>query len=405
MAISLTKDKDTHEGKTTKGKDKNDLGAPAEPPKGFIGVAKQSVTEFMDDNCLNLAAAIAYYALQSVIPLILGFIVLGSLFLQDPGTRNDFINGVKGAIPEDVGKTINFDQLLDGLIKGAGAAGTFAVISLLWTGSGIFDQFIFAINQAYDVEKDKRNFFLKLFLRFAMLVGLGALLAAAFTVTIIFNLIFNADVAIFGISPKNFSFILPVLAYLIPLALETVMFACLYKFSPARKDVRWKPVFIGALVGAILFELLKIGFTFYVTAFGAADSATKTYGAIGGIIVFLFFIYLAAAVILFGAEVAAVLHNFKSGLASAEGSNAVVEAKAASRGGKLVPSDKQPTPTQGGSENEDIEEGAGDKVPAALAYSTAKPETNNSLAMVVGGVVLAIVAAFGAIFRPKNPVA
>ncbi|NWJ98158.1 MAG: YihY/virulence factor BrkB family protein [Chloroflexi bacterium] len=300
-------------------------GAEVAPPRSVFQVAKQTVIEFMDDNCLNLAAAIAYYALQSIIPLILGFVVIGSFFLQDPLTRKDFIQTVVDAVPKEVGQSINFNELIEGLITGAGAAGIASLLALLWTGSGIFDQLIFAINKAYDVEKDKRNFFFKLFLRVVLLLGIGLVLAASFTITIIFNLIFTADISLFGISPKNFSFMLPLIfTYLIPLSLETIIFTILYRVSPARKGLRWRPILIGALVAALLFELLKVGFTYYITSFGAANSAAKTYGAIGGIIVFLFFIYLSAAVVLFGAELSAVLHHFKT---PAEDKKAVVEAK------------------------------------------------------------------------------
>jgi len=302
------KDQDENENKPDLGKF----------PGNTFKIAKDTVGEFLEDNCLNLAAAIAYYALQSIIPLILGFIAVGSFLLQDKVARENFINGVKGAIPQQIGDATNFNEIIDGLISGAGTAGILALVTLLWTGSGIFDQFIFAVNQAFDVEKDKRSFFVKLGLRVAMLFGLGLLLAISFTITIAFQLIFNADVSILGISPKTFGFILPVLSYAIPLLLETVIFGILYKFAPARKGIHWKPVLIGALVAAVLFELLKVGFTLYVTAFGAASSATKTYGAIGGIVVFLFFVYLSAAVILVGAELAAILHGFKSGQATAK---------------------------------------------------------------------------------------
>jgi membrane protein len=278
---------------------------------GGFGVVKNIGTKFMDDNCLILSAAIAYYALQSLIPLILGFISVAGLLLQDAGSRADFIKSVNSAIPAEISNTIKLSDLLEGLSQGAAAAGIISIAALLWTGSGIFEQLMFGVNLAYGVRKDKRKFFVKLGVRLAMLFGLGGLLVAAFAITFIFNLIINADVELFGISPKNFSFVLPLVAYLLPLLLEVAMFMLLYRFGSSRKDVRWKPTIIGGIVAAILFELLKIAFTFYVTAFGAASNAAKTYGAIGGIIVFLFFLYLLAAVTLFGAEVSAGLHRFE----------------------------------------------------------------------------------------------
>jgi membrane protein len=361
-------------------------GAMAKSPKGVFQTAKQTVTHFLDDTCLNLAAAIAYYALQSIIPLILGFIVLGSLFLQDRTTRQDFITGVENAIPKDVGQSINFTDLINGLINGAGAAGIISILTLLWTGSGIFDQLIFAINRAYNIQKDKRNFFFKLFLRISLLLGLGGLFAVAFIITIAVNLIFGIDINIFGVSPKTFIFLQPILANVIPFLLEVVIFAILYRVSPARKGLRWRPVFIGGTVAAILFELLKVAFSYYITAFGAASNAAKTYGAIGGIIVFLFFIYLSAAVILFGAELSAVLHNFKGGIDSTENAskqdNTVIAKSAQDPAEKTVP-------------------GSGPSIQASLT----KLDKNNPLAIFTGAITLLFVVAVSTVFRRKGPMA
>ncbi len=413
MAGEKTKEKKENAGPKVSEeatKEKKDRG---KFPGNVFSVAKDTFGEFMTDNCLNLSAAVAYYALQSIIPLILGFIALGSFFLQDPAARQGFISGIESAIPPEVGAAIKFNDLIDGLIKGAGTAGVLSIVTLLWTGSGIFDQFIFAINMAFDVEKDERNFFVKLALRVLMLFVLGGLLALAFTITILFNVIFTAKVSLFGISPDNFSFILPVLSYLIPLLLEAAIFVILYRFSPARKGLEWKPIITAALIAAVLFEILKLGFAFYVSFFGAASSATKTYGAIGGIIVFLFFLYLSAAVILFGAEIAAVLHDFKSGMASVKTENAVVEVPGKNVGGTIMPEDSSKTPGGKASKSpqgKDFDYGTVEN-PASRGKSPAfggagsKPETSNPVAIVVGGVALLIAAALSALFRPKTPAA
>lgn len=418
--------KDNDKDKDKKKKDADDTGASSAPPKGPVDVVKQTVSEFMDDNCLNQSAAVAYYAIQSIIPLILGFLAVGSLFLQDPTTRNNFVNGVQDAIPSQLSSLINFNDLIENFIKGAGAVTIFSILSLLWTGSGIFDQLIFSANLAYDVEKDNRNFFVKLVLRIAMLLVLGGLLALAFGITIVLNLIFNAKIGLFGISPNNFSFILPVISYLVPLLIETLIFAILYKFGPARKGIKWKPVLVGGLVAAVLFEILKVGFTFYVSAFGAANSATKTYGAIGGIIVFLLFLYLCAAVILFGAELASVMQNFKSGMASVKTSEAVVEAKAGSdKNGAVTPAgtgkagkgataaasanltEEEKAEVGANAGGTDFDYGTVEKpaAPGRLSYVPSQAEKDNPLTVITGAVVLIVAAAASAIFRRKTPAA
>src|SRR3954463_16326959 len=99
--------------------------------KSTFKVAKDSVSEFLKDNCLNVAAAIAYYVLQSIVPLVLGFIVIGSFFLQDGVARENFINSVKSALP-NLGAGFDIGTIIDGLVKGAPALLSVSAIFLLW---------------------------------------------------------------------------------------------------------------------------------------------------------------------------------------------------------------------------------------------------------------------------------
>ena len=75
----------------------------------------------------------------------------------------------------------------------------------------------------------------------------------------------------------------------IPYSIGMAVFTLIYKFSPARKGVRWKPVMLAELITGLLFELLKLLFGVYVVVFNASGGAAKTYGAIGRVFVFLFF--------------------------------------------------------------------------------------------------------------------
>ncbi len=281
----------------------------AEKAKGFFKTVKLIITEFLNDNCLNVAAAIVYFIIQSIVPLVLGVIVIASFFLQEGQTRDDFIKGVKDALPSsgiDLGKIINdLTASAPGLLSVSG-------LLLLWSGSSIFGALIYGINVAYGVKKDTRNFFHLAGLRFGLLFLLGALIGASFAVTILSQLIFSAKVELFGISPASFNFLLPLIAYLLPIGLMFGVFVILYKLGPNRKGIKWKGVLIGALVAALLFELLKNGFAFYLTAFNASDSYAKTYGALGGILLFLFYLWLSGAVMLLGAEVSAVVGGWKS---------------------------------------------------------------------------------------------
>lgn len=403
--------------------------------KASFKVAKDSVKEFFSDNGLNVAAAITYYALQSIIPLILGFIVIGSFFLQG-SARTDFVSAVRDSVRIegfDIGK------IIDELSSSAPGLLSVSAIFLLWSGSGIFDQFIFGINVAYDVKKDERSFFVKLGLRLGLLLILGGLIAGSFVVTILFQLLVNANVSVLGLSPKNFSFILPVISILIPLLLVFSAFAVLYKLAPDRKGNKWMYVAVGAAVATVLFELLKYGFTFYVTTFNAADSYQKTYGALGGILLFLLYIWLSSAVVIFGAEVAAVMGGWKStmeGPASQQDPGVEIEAeKADSDGGPLVTEKEKaqgkdkpvPATQKEGKESavghpalayssNEANKGSDDgkkngttSQPTAIRASTtrypAQPDRSSPVAIVFGVIALGLAAVIGIVFRRKDPAA
>src|SRR3978361_242562 len=77
-------------------------------PRTVFSVTKDTIFGFIDDDCLVLAGAVAYSALQSIIPLVLGFIAVGSLFLQDPETRQHFIDVLIATVPSELSSMLKF---------------------------------------------------------------------------------------------------------------------------------------------------------------------------------------------------------------------------------------------------------------------------------------------------------
>jgi len=382
-------------------------------PKGVFNIAKDTVSEFLEDNCLVFAGAIAYTAVQSVIPLLLGFLAVGSLFLQDAKTKSDFVSGLKSSIPPEIANAIDLGKIIDGFVANAGATSIISVLLFLWTGSGMFGQIKFCVNIAYDVEKDKRNPILGIALQLFMLVVLGGLLIVAVVFTFVIGLVLNFQ--LFGLSLGGFSFLASIIGYIVPFAIESLVFAIIYKISPAREGVLWKPVLIAGLFAGFLFEVLKVFMGIYVNVFGAASGATKTYGAIGGIFVFLFFLYMTGVVILLGAELGAVLQNFKSGMAEVETKQGVVETKAAKVGNEYVPQNmaggnKQPAMAPsfnyGTVEQDPAVMAAQEQFKNRPSYVTTStsitPVRPNPVTTFIGGAVLVIAAAISFLTRRKS---
>ena len=154
------------------------LATPAQAslPKKVLDTLVASVGGFLDDNCLVLAGAVAFSAIQSIFPLILGFLAISSLFLQDPSSQDNFIRGIYRVFPELLSLNIDFNALLKGWVEGAGVASVFSLVALLWAASGVFGQLKFAINTAFHVQRDQRNPVKQIGLQLLMLVILGGLL-------------------------------------------------------------------------------------------------------------------------------------------------------------------------------------------------------------------------------------
>src|SRR5690348_792082 len=113
-------------------------------PRTAFNITKDTIFGFLDDDCMVLAGAVAFSAVQSLVPLVLGFISVGSLFLQDPETRQNFIAVLIAAVPSELSSVFKFEALIKNFINGAGLAGVISVLVLLWTGSGVFGQLKYA---------------------------------------------------------------------------------------------------------------------------------------------------------------------------------------------------------------------------------------------------------------------
>ncbi len=277
------------------------------PLKWFYGFIL-SILEFLDDLCMMLAAAVSYFTFFSLFPLILGMAAIGSIFISDLQTRIQIINYISANIPQlsliglDIPGLVN--GFLDNLEHNRGVLAAIFLLLAFWSGTGIFDCIMNTANRIFEVNWDRRNFFYKLFLRFVMLFGVGGVLLGTYVTSAVLNFLINfgsdADrvgylKTLFDIANTVFSILLVWGALII-----------LFRFAPYFKYKSWKPVLLGAFVSSVLLQIVRWGFGFYLTFFHGANSYTLTYGAIAGIVLFIFFVYLGSCVLLYGLEVTAI---------------------------------------------------------------------------------------------------
>ena len=271
--------------------------------KTVILLSRRSVEEFFDDNCTQMAAAISYYVLFSLFPLLIFLVGVMGLFLQNSDFQDEIIDAVLENIPltETEGRDDVTEAVRGVAGVGSGALGIFGLIGMAWSGSNMFGVIRRSLNVAYDLEY-RRPFVQQKLLDLAMVMGMGFFFLASIGATAFLRTVreFSDDLGFLGEAAQSAGFAWDTASFLIPLGLSFVAFLVMYWIVPAT-NVRLRDAWPGALVAAILFEAGKVGFTIYLQNFGNYD---VVFGSLGAIAAFLFWVFISANILLFGAEVA-----------------------------------------------------------------------------------------------------
>jgi len=286
------------------GENNNTVDRPTELPRqAWWGVLKRTVKEFNDDNLTDWAGALTYYAVLSLFP---GLIVLTSvLALLGDATTQELLKYVDQVAPGQAGDLVK--SSIEDLRKGQGAAGLLGIIGLLtafWTASGYLGAFMRACNAVYDVEEG-RPFWKTVPLRLLLTLGsvvlvsltLGALVLTGGIADTVGNWLGLGDtvVTVWDIAKW------PIILLLVSLA-----FAVLYWAAPNVRQPGFRWVTPGSLLAIVLWALATVGFAVYVANFA---SYNKTYGSLGGVIVFLVWLWISNIAVLLGAEFDAELER------------------------------------------------------------------------------------------------
>jgi membrane protein len=248
-----------------------------------------------EDDATHLAAGVAYYAMFSVIPLILGLLAIMGLALNSPPLQQRFLDFVTSNMPGSSGfVSSNVEQV----VRWRGTLSVVAIISLLWSGRAVFAAMNRAINRAWGIRKD-RPFYIALPQQMAMTIILGGLLLLS---TISSSVIQVLNNQIFGASHQE-----PLVdlglsyfaLYGVPSVITLFNFLLVYRFVPNRK-MRWSYAWPGALVAAALFESAKVIFFWYLESYAAYN---QLYGPLASVMAFLFWAYWSSLILILGAEI------------------------------------------------------------------------------------------------------
>ena len=272
-----------------------------------LRILGRAVTNFIEDSGNQMAAAISYYALFALFPLTLFAVSLFGVVLRDKGIREQVLAGIISFLP------IQDQSIANSLRNVADLGPTLTIVSALgsvWSAGALSAALRSSLNVVFEVQTGRPLLRAKM-IDYMLLPIIALPLVGGLVLTAAWRLAQAEFVRTVGFvaSPISFSFFWNAGALAIPFVLSFVAFMLTYWLLPNRHP-RFRYIWPGALLAALGFEALKVGFAAYIEHFA---SFNVIYGSLGSVIVLLFWVYLTANIVIFGAEVAAevphVLHG------------------------------------------------------------------------------------------------
>ena len=281
----------------------------------MFSLLKQTASEWMEDDAPSLGAALAYYTVFSLAPLMTIAIAIAGFFFGKEAAQGQIFDELRGLLGKEGGKAVEEMVQSAGAQPTAGIVATIiSVIILLFGASGVFGQLQASLNKMWGVKPKPGRGVLGMIKD--RLLSFGFTLVVGFLLLV--SLMLTAGVALManwlgGLMPGSET-LAQILNLGLSLVMITLLFAMIFKFLPDAK-IAWRDVWIGAFLTALLFTIGKFALGIYLGKSGVASS----YGAAGSLIVLLLWVYYSSQILFFGAEFTQVYANrFGSHVAPAD---------------------------------------------------------------------------------------
>jgi membrane protein len=262
----------------------------------ILVLIKESAIAFIEDDALSRGASIAFYVVTSMVPvLVIILSIAGAVF----GAQ-----AAQGAIAAELSRVTGWQaaEMLETIIHGASAkpagmlASGLSLITLLVTSSGVFGEMQAALNVVWK-EPPKGTIFTRLLRGRAASLGIVAALGIMLLVSLTISAALAVPDAYINAHLPFGKLLLSSVNLVISFVLDAALIAAIYKILPDT-DLQWHDVFVGAVATAFLFETGN----FLIGLYLRSSAIASTYGAAGGLIALLLWIYYSAQIFLFGAE-------------------------------------------------------------------------------------------------------
>jgi len=270
-------------------------------PISWGALVTRTVNEAMADNCLNLAAQLAYYFFLALFPALLVLLAIIS-YVPVHDLTNTIIATLGRIAPPEVLEIVR-DQIAKIANGGSGGLLTVGVLGAIWSSSSAITAIVSALNEAYDITESRPWWKVRL-IAISLTFALAIFIVVATTLVLVGPTLAERVAAWFDLGAA-FAWTWKILQWPFVFALVSLGIALVFYFAP---DAEQRFVWItpGSALATALWLLVSLVFKFYVANF---TSYNATYGAIGGVIVLMLWFYVSSLAILVGAELNAEIEH------------------------------------------------------------------------------------------------
>lgn len=294
----------------------------------LYGMLKEAAEDWVEDKATQQAAALTFYSILSIAPLLVLSLAAAALVFDEQTARTEMVGEMGGLIGAEGEEAV--EAMLDSADKPrqGTVAAILGVVTLLFGASGVFGQLQESLNTIWEVKPKPDGGIWQLirsrFLSMAMVLGTGFLLLVSLVVS---SAISGLETYLQNQWPGLES-IWHVVNFAITVVLATVLFALMFKFLPDAK-IAWSDVWVGAFLTALLFAVGKLLIGLYLGKAGIGSA----YGAAGSLVVLLVWIYYSSLILFFGAELTQVYaKHFGSRIEPKEGAEPTTSEARAQQG-------------------------------------------------------------------------
>jgi membrane protein len=289
-------------------------------PNSLWKLLKTIFIKWLEDDPFQSAAALSYYTLFSLAPLLIISIAVAGFVFGREAAQNQIVSTIQGLIGHESALAVQaMIQNASNRPKTGMISTLLGGIILLFGAGGVVGQLQTSLNTIWRVsaksDSSVRDFIRKRFISFAMVLGIGFLLLVSLAVSAFISALTRFIGSLFG----EAAVIAHLLDILISFGFITLLFAMIYKFLPDAR-IQWEDVWTGAALTSILFTIGK----FLIGVYLGSSGVTSIYGAAGSLITVLLWVYYSSLIFLLGAEFTEVYTNtYGSGVVPIENAESI----------------------------------------------------------------------------------